>query len=59
MHHADPLLALFAGEIAAGCAIGSSVLSRVAINESLELFSEIGAVLLLLSVGASKPAPTN
>lgn len=39
------------GEIAAGCVIGPSVLGWVAMSEPLELLAEIGAVLLLFSVG--------
>lgn len=39
------------GEIAAGCIVGPSVLGWVRVNESLEVLAEIGAVLLLFSVG--------
>lgn len=39
------------GEIAAGCIVGASVLNWVKINEPLEVLAEIGAVLLLFSVG--------
>ncbi len=39
------------GEIAAGCVVGSSVLGWVKVNEPLEVLAEIGAVLLLFSVG--------
>lgn len=46
------------GEIAAGCVVGSSVLgwvvvtrNGVTVNEPLEVLAEIGAVLLLFSVG--------
>ena len=39
------------GEIAAGCIVGSSVLGWVKVNEPLEVLAEIGAVLLLFSVG--------
>ena len=39
------------GEIAAGCVVGSSVLGWVKVNEPLELLAEIGAILLLFSVG--------
>ncbi|MDQ3813207.1 MAG: cation:proton antiporter [Armatimonadota bacterium] len=39
------------GEIAAGCAIGPAVLGWVKVNEPLEVLAEIGAVLLLFSVG--------
>ena len=39
------------GEIAAGVVIGASVLGWVKVNESLEVLAEIGAVLLLFSVG--------
>lgn len=39
------------GEIAAGCVIGSSVLGWIQLNEPLEVLAEIGAVLLLFSVG--------
>jgi Kef-type K+ transport system membrane component KefB len=39
------------GEIAAGCMIGPSVLSWVTVSESLDMLSELGAVLLLFSVG--------
>ena len=39
------------GEIAVGCVVGSSVLGWVKINEPLEVLAEIGAVLLLFSVG--------
>jgi Kef-type K+ transport system membrane component KefB len=39
------------GEITAGCIVGSSVLGWVRLNEPLEALSEIGAVLLLFSVG--------
>ena len=46
------------GEIAAGCVVGSSVLGWVVVtrngktvNEPLEVLAEIGAVLLLFSVG--------
>src|SRR5690349_24139491 len=40
------------GEIAAGCVIGPSVLGWIHLpSEPLEVLSEIGAVLLLFSVG--------
>ena len=39
------------GEIAAGCVVGPAVLGWVTINEPLEVLAEIGAVLLLFSVG--------
>ncbi len=39
------------GEILAGCILGSSVLGWVTVTEPLELLAEIGAVLLLFSVG--------
>ncbi|MBI5832784.1 MAG: cation:proton antiporter [Armatimonadetes bacterium] len=39
------------GEIAAGCLIGPAVFGWVAINEPLSVLAEIGAVLLLFSVG--------
>ena len=39
------------GEIAAGCVIGPSLLGWVQISEPLEVLGEIGAVLLLFSVG--------
>lgn len=39
------------GEIAAGCIVGPSLLGWVRINEPLEVLAEIGAVLLLFSVG--------
>lgn len=39
------------GQIAAGMLIGPSVLNWAQINEPLEVFAEIGAVLLLFSVG--------
>lgn len=39
------------GEIAAGCIIGPSVLSWATVSESLDMLSELGAVLLLFSVG--------
>ena len=39
------------GEIAAGCVVGPSVLGWVRVNEPLEVLAEIGAVLLLFSVG--------
>lgn len=39
------------GEIAMGCVVGSSMLGWVKVNESLEVLAEIGAVLLLFSVG--------
>ncbi len=39
------------GEIAAGCVIGPAVLGWVKVNEPLEVLAEIGAVLLLFSVG--------
>jgi len=39
------------GEIAAGCVVGTSVLDWIQINEPLEVLAEIGAVLLLFSVG--------
>lgn len=39
------------GEITAGCLVGPSVLGWVQINEPLEVLAEIGAVLLLFSVG--------
>lgn len=39
------------GEIAAGCLIGPSALGLIRINEPLEVLAEIGAVLLLFSVG--------
>lgn len=39
------------GEIAAGCVVGPSVLGWVHVTEPLEILAEIGAVLLLFSVG--------
>lgn len=39
------------GEIAAGCIVGPSVLNWIQINEPLVVLAEIGAVLLLFSVG--------
>jgi len=39
------------GEIAAGCVVGPSVLGWVQISEPLGVLAEIGAVLLLFSVG--------
>ena len=39
------------GEIAAGVVVGSSVLGWIEITEPLEVLAEIGAVLLLFSVG--------
>lgn len=39
------------GEIAAGCAIGPSVLGWIAPNEALDVLAEVGVVLLLFSVG--------
>lgn len=39
------------GEIATGCLIGPSFLGFVTINEPLEILAEVGAVLLLFSVG--------
>ncbi len=39
------------GEIALGCVVGPSVLGWVHVTEPLEVLSEIGAVLLLFSVG--------
>ncbi len=39
------------GEIAAGCVIGPAALNWVQINEPLHVLAEIGAVLLLFSVG--------
>jgi len=39
------------GEIAAGCVLGSSVLGWVKVDEPFESLGEIGAVLLLFSVG--------
>ncbi len=39
------------GEIAAGIVVGGSVLGWIEINEPLEVLAEIGAVLLLFSVG--------
>jgi Kef-type K+ transport system membrane component KefB len=39
------------GQIAVGCIVGPSVLGWVTPNEPLELFAEIGAILLLFSVG--------
>lgn len=39
------------GEIAAGCVIGPSVLHWVTVSESLDMLAELGAVLLLFSVG--------
>jgi Kef-type K+ transport system membrane component KefB len=39
------------GEIAAGVVVGGSVLGWVHVDESLELLAEIGAILLLFSVG--------
>jgi Kef-type K+ transport system membrane component KefB len=39
------------GEIAAGCVVGPAVLGWVKVNEPLEVLAEIGAVLLLFSVG--------
>src|SRR4028118_1808080 len=39
------------GEIAAGCIVGPSVLGWIKVNEPLEVLAEVGAVLLLFSVG--------
>ncbi len=39
------------GEIAAGCVVGSSVLGWIHVTEPLMVLAEIGAVLLLFSVG--------
>lgn len=39
------------GEIAAGCAVGPSLLGWIAPNEALDVLAEIGVVLLLFSVG--------
>jgi Kef-type K+ transport system membrane component KefB len=39
------------GEIAAGCLVGPAALGWVHVTEPLEVLSEIGAVLLLFSVG--------
>jgi Kef-type K+ transport system membrane component KefB len=39
------------GEIAAGCLVGPYALGWVKLNEPLELLAELGAVLLLFSVG--------
>jgi Kef-type K+ transport system membrane component KefB len=39
------------GEIAAGCLLGSSVLGWVKVDEPFESLADIGAVLLLFSVG--------
>ncbi len=39
------------GEILAGCFLGSSVLGWVTVTEPFEVLAEIGAVLLLFSVG--------
>ncbi len=39
------------GEIAAGCVVGPSLLGWIKINEPLHALAEIGAVLLLFSVG--------
>jgi len=39
------------GEIAAGCVVGPAALGWVKINEPLEVLAELGAVLLLFSVG--------
>jgi Kef-type K+ transport system membrane component KefB len=39
------------GEIAAGCLIGPAALGWIRINEPLEVLAEIGAILLLFSVG--------
>ncbi len=39
------------GEIAAGCMVGPSVLGLIEVHEPLEVLAEIGAVLLLFSVG--------
>jgi Kef-type K+ transport system membrane component KefB len=39
------------GEIAAGCLVGPYALGWVKLNEPLELLAEVGAVLLLFSVG--------
>ncbi len=39
------------GEIAAGCAVGPGGLGWIRINEPLEVLAQIGAVLLLFSVG--------
>ena len=58
-HTTEVLLGLFivfvaaqiGAEIAVGCVVGSSVLGWVKINEPLEVLAEIGAVLLLFSVG--------
>jgi Kef-type K+ transport system membrane component KefB len=39
------------GEIAVGCLVGPYALGWVKLNEPLELLAELGAVLLLFSVG--------
>jgi Na+:H+ antiporter len=39
------------GEIVAGCIVGTSVLGWVRVSEPLEVLAELGAVLLLFSVG--------
>ncbi len=39
------------GEIAAGCAVGPFALSLIEVNESVAILSELGAILLLFSVG--------
>lgn len=39
------------GEIAAGCIVGPSVLGWVKVTEPLAVLAELGAVLLLFSVG--------
>jgi Kef-type K+ transport system membrane component KefB len=39
------------GEIAAGIVVGGSVLGWIEVNEPLEVLAEIGAILLLFSVG--------
>jgi Kef-type K+ transport system membrane component KefB len=39
------------GEIAAGCIVGPSVLGWVDVSEPLQVLAEIGAILLLFSVG--------
>lgn len=39
------------GEIAAGCLVGPYALGWVELNESLDVLAELGAVLLLFSVG--------
>lgn len=39
------------GEIAAGCLIGPYALAMITLNEPLEVLAELGAVLLLFSVG--------